>query len=197
MRIYILWIKSHAVKKRIRAKEPAPNRGATWTNRMADRATRASAERFVVRRAAVDDIPGVIRIDASNTGLAKPDYWRTQFERFGGRPQRYFLVADRDGQVIAFIVGEVRAWEFGSPPCGWIFAIGVDAESRMGRLGTRLFDAIMDRFRADGVDTVRTMVRVEDQLLMSFFRSQGMTAGPSIQLEIPVDWEPMSDEAAS
>ena len=164
---------------------------------MADSATSTPNNRFAVRTAALDDIPDVIRIDAGNTGLAKPEFWRTQFERFGGRPQRYFLVAEQEGEVIAFIVGEVRAWEFGSPPCGWIFAIGVDPQTRMGGLGTRLFDSIMERFRSDGVDTVRTMVQVQDQLLMSFFRSQGMMAGPSIQLEIPVDWEPMSDEVST
>jgi len=163
---------------------------------MANHSVNAASKRCVVRPAALDDVPDVIRIDAGNTGLPKPEFWRTQFERFGGRPQRYFLVAEDDGEVIAFILGEVRAWEFGSPPCGWIFAIGVDSETRMGGLGTRLFDAIMERFRGDGVDTVRTMVQVQDQLLMSFFRSQGMMARPSIQLEIPVDWEPMSSEAA-
>jgi len=164
---------------------------------MSNSATSAPNNQFVVRPAALDDIPTVVRIDAGNTGLAKPEFWRTQFERFESRPQRYFLVAEREGQVIAFILGEVRAWEFGSPPCGWIFAIGVDSETRMGGLGTCLFDSIMDRFRVDGVDTVRTMVQVQDQLLMSFFRSQGMMAGPSIQLEIPVDWEPMNEEAAT
>jgi len=164
---------------------------------VADSATSAPNKRFVVRPAALDDISDVIRIDAGNTGLAKPEFWRTQFERYGGRPQRYFLIAEQGGEVIAFIVGEVRAWEFGSPPCGWIFAIGVDRQTRMGGLGTRLFNAIMEQFRSDGVDTVRTMVQVQDQLLMSFFRSQGMMAGPSIQLEVPVDWEPMNDEAAT
>ena len=142
----------------------------------------------VVRPAVPGDVPAIIRIDQQNPGLAKPDYWREAFERYGARPGRFFLVAEREGDVTAFIIGEVRAWEFGSPPCGWIFAIGVDPDSRLDRIGTRLFDAIMGRFRETGVDTVRTMVAVDDQLLMSFFRSQGMMAGPSIQLEVPVDW---------
>lgn len=148
----------------------------------------ASDAGAVVRPAVPDDIAAVIRIDQQNTGLAKPDYWRDTFERYGARPGRFFLVAERDGEVQAFIIGEVRAWEFGSPPCGWIFAIGVDPDNRLDRIGTRLFDAIMARFRDTGVDKVRTMVAVDDQLLMSFFRSQGMMAGPSIQLEVPVDW---------
>ena len=40
--------------------------------------------------------------------------------------------------------------------------------------------------KADGADSVRTMVGRDDQLNMSFFRSQGMMAGPFIELEKPL-----------
>ena len=39
----------------------------------------------------------------------------------------------------------------------------------------------------DGVQIVRTMIAREDNLNMSFFRSQGMMAGPFIELEMSVD----------
>ena len=151
----------------------------------------------VLRQARLSDVPAIIDIDSRNTGLAKPDYWQDMFERFGDRAGRFFLVAEGEGRVLAFIIGEVRAWEFGSPPCGWIFAIGVDSDTRMKRLGSRMFDAIMDRFRDTNVDKVRTMVAVDDHLLMSFFRSQGMMAGPSLQLEIPLDWKDQATEGGA
>ena len=58
---------------------------------------------------------------------------------------------------------------------------------RLHGLGTVLFDAICARFRKAGVETVRTMLAKDDPLVMSFFRSQGMRAGPFIQLEKRLD----------
>lgn len=132
----------------------------------------------------------VEQIDARITGLAKHDYWRQAFNRYGGRTDRWFLVAETEGRVTGFIVGEQRAWEFGSPPCGWVFAIGVKPNRRLGGIGGSLFEAIVARMRAAGLKTVRTMLARDDGLNMAFFRSQGMMGGAFIQLEMPVPGEP-------
>ncbi len=142
---------------------------------------------LVIRAARAADIPAVSRLDAGITGLSKPAYWDDMFERYGKRPKRFFLVAELEGgKVAGFIIGEVRAWEFGSPPSGWIFAIGVDPEIRLHKVGSRLFEAICDCLAETGVDTVRTMLARKDELNMTFFRSQGMMGGPFIQLEMPL-----------
>ena len=141
-----------------------------------------------IRVARAGDIAAVSKLDATITGIAKPDYWNDMFERYGTRDKRYFLVAENtEGNAIGFIIGEVRAWEFGSPPSGWVFALGVDPDARLGKVGSRLFDAICDCLAGDGVDQVRTMLARNDELNMTFFRSQGMMAGPFIQLEMPID----------
>ena len=106
--------------------------------------------------------------------------------RYGQGPaDSFFLVAESaSGQLQGFVIGEVRAWEFGSPPAGWVFAINVDPDTRLGGIGTRLFDEVCTRFREAGVRSVRTMVDRRDHLILSFFRSQGMMAGPSLELEM-------------
>ena len=147
-----------------------------------------------IRKGAADDVAAVMAIDAAVTGLAKPDYWGSLFDgdgRIRGE-QRYFLVADAASEnggrrVIGFIIGEARAWEFGSPPCGWVFALSIDPAARLAGVGSRLLDAISDCFRAAGVDRMRTMLSRDNHLLMSFFRSHGMMAGPYIQLEMELD----------
>src|SRR5512138_1623967 len=137
-----------------------------------------------VRAARAADLPAVVALDAENTGLPKAAYWKERFEWYAGRqPDRFFLVAERDGAMLGFIVGEVRAWEFGSPPSGWIWAIQVSPDARLGGVATMLFDAICARFRKAGVQHVRTMVAKDAQLLLSFLRSMGMMAGPFVQLE--------------
>jgi len=139
-----------------------------------------------VRSAEPGDLATIVALDAENSGIEKAAYWK---ERFGwyasGHRERFFLVAERgeEEEIVGFIVGEVRAWEFGSPPSGWIFAIGVKPEARLHGLGTLLFDAICARFRKAGVEHVRTMLAKDASLVMSFFRSQGMRAGQFIELE--------------
>ncbi|MDH3593868.1 MAG: GNAT family N-acetyltransferase [Rhodospirillales bacterium] len=140
---------------------------------------------LVIRAAAVADVPAVTRLDSRITGMTKPDYWADMFERYGKRPNRFFLIAEGEGAgVIGFIIGEVRAWEFGSPPSGWIFALGVDPTARLNKIGSRLFEAMCGRLAESGVDMVRTMLARDDELNMAFFRSQGMMGGPFIQLEM-------------
>ncbi len=148
---------------------------------------KADGGAFTIRAATAADIPAVVRLDETNTGLAKPDYWRDAFARYGSRPNRFFLVAKAGRRLDGFILGEVRAWEFGSPPCGWIIAIGVDPETRLQKVGSQLFDAMCGLLRQCGVATVRTMLARDDELNMAFFRSQGMWGGPFIQLEKPLD----------
>jgi len=77
----------------------------------------------------------------------------------------------------------VRDWEFGSHPCGWVFALGVRPDIRLSGVATCLYGAICNFFNQAGVTTVRTMLARQDIDSLSFFRSQGMMAGPYVQLE--------------
>ena len=137
-----------------------------------------------VRGVQPGDLAQVVDIDAGVTGLRKPGYWEEILQRYGGgRRQRYFLVAESGGRIEGFIIGEVRDWEFGSAPCGWVFAISVRPDARQGGVATRLLAAISDGFRRAGVTKLRTMLSRDNNLILSFFRSQGMMAAPFIALE--------------
>ena len=138
----------------------------------------------IIRPLAPRDRAAVIALDARNTGIAKPAYWNAIFARQAQRGEsRFILVAEFRRALVGFVVGEVRAWEFGSPPCGWVFAIHVDPDTRLRKIGTRLLEAITAEFRAAGVTKLRTMLARTDMLNLRFFRAQGMMAGPFIQLE--------------
>jgi ribosomal protein S18 acetylase RimI-like enzyme len=131
-----------------------------------------------IRRARAADLAQVIEIDARITGLRKPAYWKGILRRY-----RLFLVLAERTRVQGYIVGEVRDWEFGSPPCGWVFGIGVRPEARLKRAGSELLEALCESFRRRGVDSVRTLLARDNALVLAFFRSQGMIAAPFIALE--------------
>ncbi|KAB2917387.1 MAG: GNAT family N-acetyltransferase [Hyphomicrobiaceae bacterium] len=147
-----------------------------------------------VVRIRAGDVADVIRLDHRVTGLAKPDYWRDMFERYGRRRlgERMFLVAKTVGpgtlpDVLGFIVGEVRAWEFGSAPCGWVLALSVEPQARLRGIGKALLGALAAEFKKAGVNKMRTMVARDNQLHLLFFRSEEMMAGPYIELEKELD----------
>jgi ribosomal protein S18 acetylase RimI-like enzyme len=141
---------------------------------------------YALRTVTQDDLTGVTALDEVITGISKPDYWQDLFERYGGRRRgRYFLLAeDQSKTLLGFIIGEVRAWEFGSPPCGWVFTLAVVPGIRQGGVGSALFAAICENFRKYGVNKVRTTVSRDNELVMSFFRSQGMMGSAYLQLEM-------------
>jgi GNAT superfamily N-acetyltransferase len=87
------------------------------------------------------DLPQVIDIDHRVTGIAKPEFWDDIFERYGNGGSGAFLSRGgaRGGRrLVGFVVGEVRAWEFGSEPCGWLFAMSVDPKARQQHVGEQL-----------------------------------------------------------
>mgnify|MGYP003474373467 CR=1 FL=1 len=143
----------------------------------------AAIEVRAVRRS---DLDRVIDLDATVTGLEKRKYWLSVYRRYGSgtHDEQQFLVALVAGRVVGFIIGEVRDWEFGSPPCGWVFALDVDPQARLAGVGTQLLQAISVRFQRVGVSKLRTIVALENTLILSFFRAQGMMAGPLIALEM-------------
>lgn len=147
-----------------------------------------AAAQLRVRPMQSDDLDQVIAIDARVTGVEKTDYWYEVFHRYGtrGGRSRYFFVAELDHVIEGFVIGEVRDWEFGEPPCGWVFGISVRPEARLGGVGTRLLETICGAFRAAGVAKVRTLIARDNHLVLSFFRSQGMMAAPFIPLEIDI-----------
>ena len=137
------------------------------------------------------DIDAVVALDAEITGTEKTAYWNDIFERFAGtnqRLKRYFLVAKSGhNELLGFVVGEIRAWEFGSPPCGWVLALSVTPDQRQQGFGTLLFEALCAQMKNDGATTIRTMVLGNDKTNLSFFRGEGLAAGPYIELERRLD----------
>jgi len=146
-------------------------------------------EQISIRDAVASDLEAVICLDQWAPMEEKPTYWSEVFDHYVRRDKadRFFLVAETGSVVVGFIIGEVRAWEFGSPPCGWVFALAVSPESRQLGFGQQMFEEMSKRLKQAGVTTVRTMVNRDDKLTLSFFRSLGLCTGKYIELEKQID----------
>lgn len=140
-----------------------------------------------IKSVTLDDIASIVKIDAEVTGSEKADFWYGCYTRQNVDPKCTFLVARRNGEVAGYTIGAIQAWEFGSPPCGWVEVISVSPRHRNAHVATQLFEAVSAYFRDNGISTIRTMLHIDDNSLISFFRMQGMAAGPYIELEMQAD----------
>lgn len=168
-------------------KKPVKEKSSSTAATLPGEQTGAALAIRPVRRV---DLNAVIEIDAMVTGIQKRDYWNSLYRRYADAVAtgQHFLVAVTGDEVIGFVIGEVRDWEFGSPPCGWVFAIDVHPDARLAGTATQLLKAICDGFRRAGVSKVRTMLSRDNTLILSFFRSQGMMIGPFIPLEMDLEF---------
>jgi len=142
-----------------------------------------------VRPLARGDLEEVVRIDGEHTGTRKGAWWRQLFaEAFGEGEQtrRISLALEAEGRVVGYLLGDVRAVEFGSEECGWVFAIGVEPTWARKGLASSLLTEAVRQFRERGVRRVRTLVRRDDVPVLSFFRSSGFVGGTYTQLELPL-----------
>ena len=141
------------------------------------------------------DLAAVVRIDAALTGRRKPAYWKSAFRTFvtAGSSRLRVGLAARDGdRLVGYLLGEVRAFEFGSAPCGWIFAVGIDPGHGHRGIGSALVAEAGRRLARAGASTVRTMVARNDVSMLAFFRSNGFVGGSFTQLEMNLAGETRS-----
>ena len=94
------------------------------------------------------------------------------------------LGAELDGNIVGFIIGEIRIWEFGiGEKTGWIRILGVDPDFQRRGIGRKLGEALLEHFERRGIKRVRTMAEWYTGDLISFFKSLGFDMLNMIPLE--------------
>lgn len=141
-----------------------------------------------IRPMTVGDINAIVDIDRRVIGKSRPEYWMKLVPQ---NPQYPFssLVAEFEGKVIGFVVGEVSGWEFGVPDTiGWLSIIGVDPDYQHRGVAKRLGQEFIGNLKAIGVSVIYTLVNWNDWDLLKFFREMGFTrGGDMINLELKVE----------
>ncbi len=135
-----------------------------------------TTETTQVKIRAIDelDIGDVVRIAEKTRGSFQPELWEDRIVYYLRRDPEGSLVAEVDGRVAGFMLGDVRSGEFGlEEPAGWIEVIGVDPDCAGRGVGRALAEAMLGIYRARGVRAVRTMVDASMPDIESFFRRLG------------------------
>jgi len=120
------------------------------------------------------DLGGITAIDEKITGRYRPQVWEQRLVYYMRRDPEASLVAERDGKVVGFMLGELRSGEFGlEEPTGWIEVLGVDPAERGSGIGRRLADGILSYFRGRGAASVRTLIDEGMDEIGQFFAALG------------------------
>jgi len=134
------------------------------------------------------DIGSIVKIDERMTGIYRPEVWEQRVGYYLRRDPGASQVAELDGRVVGFMLGDLRAGEFGlEEPSGWIERFGIDPDFRGRDLGKQMFAALVDHFRAEGAVTVRTLVDRKDAEVSGFLAAMGLVPARLEALEMRLD----------
>lgn len=147
---------------------------------MADVAIRPMEER---------DIPRAVEIESAIMGAKRSTTLRGSLTAYLAKGERNAcLVAESEGRVVGFLVGDIRTWDFGEDQeIGWIKIVGIDPAYQGHGVGKALGEALLRYFEERGVKTVRTTVEWDAGDLIAYFRTLGFERSGFIGLEKTLD----------
>lgn len=120
------------------------------------------------------DLGDITALDEKIGGSYRPEVWETRVGYYMRRDPDASVVAESDGRVVGFMMGEVRSGEFGlEEPTGWIEVLGVDPDCRGLSVGRRLAEQMLNHFEHRGATSVRTLVDEDMTGITQFFEALG------------------------
>ena len=136
-----------------------------------------------IRLMKADDFAAVVGIDEKVLKASRPEYYETKFEKLF-KSKDYLptsLVAEADGTVVGFVMGELYMGEYGIAREGaTLDSIGVDPDCQHLGIGAQLMNEFMDHLRDLGVQKVNTLVDRNDTVLMRFFNTNHFSPSKTI-----------------
>lgn len=144
--------------------------------------------RVNIRPMTPDDLDAIVQIDLKVIGKSRPDYWKKMIPE-NSKHSFLSLVAEYEGKVIGFVLGEVSGWEFGVPDTiGWLSIIGVDPDFQHRGVARKLSQEFIKNLKAINVSVIYTLVNWNDWDLLKFYKEMGFTrGGDMINLELKIE----------
>ena len=139
----------------------------------------------VIRTMTMKDLDGITEIDKKVLGQSRPDYWERKLEVVEQRSPISSLVAEMEGKIVGFVIGDASGWQFGfAEEIGFIDTIGVDPAAQRAGIAKMLLTEMVDNLRKVGVEKIYTFVNWRDWDLLQFFDAMGFQRGDMINLEM-------------
>lgn len=135
------------------------------------------ADKVTIRTMLKEEIGSIIAISKGIVGKERASSWQQSIESCLNVYPLTCLVADVNGKIVGFLIGDTSNWEYGLPPCAWIQMIGVNQEYQSKGIGRTLVQEFSKRCKLDGLKLVQALIREDDARLRKFFSSSGFGEG--------------------
>jgi ribosomal protein S18 acetylase RimI-like enzyme len=129
------------------------------------------------------DVEAAAQITRAITRKRVSARWKTMVENLIELHPDECLAALYRGQVIGFILGEMKEFAFGAERSGWIEVLGVHPRHMGKGVGKLLGSRLLSIFKKKGATRVFSAVRWDSGDLLAFFRSIGFDRSAFIILE--------------
>ncbi len=131
-------------------------------------------DRLQIRSLTELDVDGIVRIVERTRQRYEPDRWEDRVTYYLRRDPEASVVAEVGGEVVGFMLGDLRSGEFGlDEASGWIEVLGIDPDHAGRGIGRAMGEEMLARYRQRGVRRVRTMVDQSMPDVEAFFARLG------------------------
>lgn len=134
-----------------------------------------------------DDLDAVVAIDEMVSKQERRQYYERKLESVTSNPYNIntSLVAEADGKVVGFVMGDVYFGEYGIPETSaTIDTIGVHPGFQNRGVAHDLMDQFLTNMKAVGVRRIYTLVNWDDFSLERFFASHKFQPSKRVNLEL-------------
>ena len=138
---------------------------------------------IMVRKMRGTDVSAAADINRAITRRKASAKWTAMVEKLIEHRSGECLVAEDHGQVIGFILGQMKEFAFGAERSGWIEVLGVHPRHMGKGAGKLLGSRLLSMFKKKGATRVFTAVTWDSGDLLAFFRSIGFDRSAFIILE--------------
>jgi N-acetylglutamate synthase-like GNAT family acetyltransferase len=144
------------------------------------------AEKRVMRVLKKSDLSAIVAIDEQVSFSNRREYYERKIATITdpNRSINSSIVAEVDGRVAGFIIGDIYSGEFGIPETSaTIDTLGVEPQLQHKGIAHELLDQFMMNMKAAGVTKVYTLVNWDDFALEKFFSRHKFVPSKRINLE--------------
>ncbi|MBI4291549.1 MAG: GNAT family N-acetyltransferase [Betaproteobacteria bacterium] len=133
------------------------------------------------------DLDAIVRIDEQTSRQNRREYYERKLAVLLDKLHTInsSLVAEIDGKVVGFIMGDIYFGEFGIPETSaTIDTLGVDPALQHHGIASDLMDQFIMNMKVAGVNKIYTLVNWEDFGLERFFSRHKFVPSKRINLEL-------------
>ncbi len=140
-----------------------------------------------IRKLQKEDAHEVSRIYAAITRKSLDSDFKRVVEDHAQRDDEACFVAERQGNVVGFMISYILTAGFGMTKSAWIATLGVDPNFMGMGIGASLAEETFTYYKAQGIENVYTSVRWDSTDMLSFFKTLGFDRSNFINLRKTIE----------